>query len=165
MNQLYSKTRRRIWIYGDAYVLFECVHFSLLRDDFENETGEKFSFQCLESNDEDLCDAAVRFETRLFMAIEGLCLFWIVFRENVLGDVSVPPHVESGLGINRAAIQVSPHSPSRAPANEPLRCELPEIEKEGEERSDTSLLFYAWNVENYGFLLECERLTINGSRK
>jgi hypothetical protein len=57
------------------HVLFECVHFSLLRDDFEDEVGEKFSFDCLESCDEDICDAVIRFGMRLFTAIEELCSF------------------------------------------------------------------------------------------
>jgi hypothetical protein len=55
------------------HVLFDCVLFSLVREDLEFELGEPFTFTTLESNDADVCDALVRFGKVLFQAIADLC--------------------------------------------------------------------------------------------
>jgi exonuclease III len=57
------------------HVLFDCVLFSLIRDDFELIIGEPFSFELLESSDDEVCTEVVRFGKSLFSAICELCEF------------------------------------------------------------------------------------------
>ncbi len=58
---------------SSVHILFECVLFCLLREEFEEETGQSFSFALLESEDLDVCRLSVRLGKDLFEAVAELC--------------------------------------------------------------------------------------------
>jgi hypothetical protein len=58
---------------SSIHVLFECVDFALLREDFEIEAGMSFSFDVLELEESEVCRAAVRFGKKLYLAIAEVC--------------------------------------------------------------------------------------------
>ncbi len=69
---------------SSVHILFECVLFCLLREEFETETGQPFSFALLESEDLDVCRLSVRLGKDLFEAVAELCEFWCAANFNGL---------------------------------------------------------------------------------
>jgi hypothetical protein len=58
---------------SSVHVLFDCVLFSLLRDELDTILGKPFSFEVLESKDEEVCRSVISFGKNLFFAIAELC--------------------------------------------------------------------------------------------
>jgi hypothetical protein len=58
---------------SSVHVLFECVLFSLLRDELESTLGTPFCFEVLESQDREVCRSVISFGKNLFFAIAELC--------------------------------------------------------------------------------------------